>query len=181
MPFGFKISLILVPAIMYLDKYTFYKVPYKLFLLLFRTQPDDPRHPVTQPLSLKRRPQYSRSDNILLAYSSSFRSRNSFYESLYPGFPVYLTTIGGRLSFINFILPSTTTINQVIVMVINGNCLITVYKFIEWIIIFSKNVFLLFQILYLIISTKSYVSKSFFKKVSKMFFNHPCPFSKIYT
>ena len=100
MSFDFKISLILVPAIMYLDKYTFYKVPYKLFLLFFRTQPDDPRHPVTQPLSLKRRPRYSRSDNILLAYSSSFRSRNPFYESLYPGFPVYLTTISSRLSFI---------------------------------------------------------------------------------
>jgi hypothetical protein len=70
-------------------------------------------------------------------------------NSLYPGFPVYLTTIGGRLSFINFILPPTTTINQVIVMVINGNCLITVYKFIEWIIIFSKNV-LFFLISYII-------------------------------
>ena len=75
---------------------------YRLFLLMFPSQPDDPHRPVTQPLSLKRCPQYWRSGNIRLAYSSSISETTkplTLMISFYPTFVVYLKMISHLLSF----------------------------------------------------------------------------------
>ena len=65
---------------------------YELFLLVFRPQPNDPHRLVTQPLSLKCYPQYSRLDNISFVYSSSLSKAATVpikNESLYTTFMVY--------------------------------------------------------------------------------------------
>ena len=99
-PFGFKSPFILEPAIVYLEVH-FSLDSYGLFLLVFPPQLDNPHCLVTQPLSLKRCPQYWRSGDIPLVYSSSVTwTANSLtlVNPLYPTFVVYLTTIHGRLS-----------------------------------------------------------------------------------
>lgn len=89
---------------MQLDKLHFLQYIYKLFLLLFRAQPDNPHCQVTKPIRLQCYPRLLRSNDILLAYSSFFKEPQTYLivaDSLYTGFPVYLTTIGGRYIFIN--------------------------------------------------------------------------------
>jgi hypothetical protein len=76
-PFGFKTSLLLSNAITYPDKICFLQILYRLFLLLFRAQPDNPHCLAIHPLSLRSYPHYLRSDDILLAYSSSLRNRKT--------------------------------------------------------------------------------------------------------
>jgi hypothetical protein len=59
---------------------------------VFPPQPNDPHRLVTQPLSLKCYPQYSRSDDIPLVYSSSVTEAATVpikNESLYTAFTVY--------------------------------------------------------------------------------------------
>jgi hypothetical protein len=75
MPFGFKLSLVLELAITKSDKLRFLQCSYELFLLLFRTQPDDPHRLVTLPFLLQCHPRILRSSDTSLAYSSSFPSR----------------------------------------------------------------------------------------------------------
>ena len=59
---------------------------------MFPPQPNDPHRLVTQPLSLQCYPQYSRSDDISLVYSSSVSEAATVpikNESLYTTFMVY--------------------------------------------------------------------------------------------
>lgn len=100
LPFGFKLTIILGNAMICLDKTYFLQIPFRLFLLSFRTHPDCPHSPDTKPLSLQCYPQYLRFSDILSACSSSNPKVGAATEpklvvqSLYTAFTVYLTTTG---------------------------------------------------------------------------------------
>ena len=90
------------PVIIRLDDPISYLIPIGYSYWCSHLNLDDPHRPVTQPLSLKRCPQYWRSDDIRLVYSSPISETAepiTLMIPLYPGFPVYLRMIYHPLSF----------------------------------------------------------------------------------